>query len=242
MDIQKITHVQKSKSLSVILTILLLIALGPAYRLTSSEFQKMTNPPKLTIPLSEFPVKISDFIGQEHEIPEVTREYRAENFADDYLSRRYVNNNTNIMFDLYVVFCSSKRSGLLGHRPRICYKGNGWMHDGTETSEVITDKNIRIPCLIHRFHKLFHDNNNKIVVLNYYVINGQITNDEGGFSSIWGRRPNISGDIARYVAQVQISSNVESSVMTAAESVSEQILHFLPDPQNIDVADTEKYN
>jgi len=238
MDIQKITHVQKSRLLSVIMTILLLIASGAAYRCTASEFHKIIGEPiSLPIPLSEFPVKIGDIIGHDLEILEVTREYMVENFAVDYLGRRYVNINTNNWFDLYVVFCSSKPNG--GHRPLICYKGRGRINDGMVTSQVITDENTRIPCHIHRFHKHYPDNN-KIVILNFYDANGQITNDEGGFSSIWGRRPNISGDIVRYIAQVQISSNVESSIIAAAESISDQILQLMPKPQNIVSATAEK--
>ena len=207
----------------------------------SSEFQKIIDEPiSLPIPLSEFPEETEDFIGHDHEIPAVTRENTEENFTDDYLNIRYVNKNTNNGFGLYIVFCSSKSSGLLGHRPRICYKGNGWIHDETKPLELKTEQNRQIPCLIHHFHKPFPDNNNKIVVLNYYVVNSQITNDEDEFSSIWGRRPNISGDIARYVAQVQISSNVESSVIAAAESISDKILQLLPNPKNKVSATAEK--
>jgi len=60
-------------------------------------------------------------------------------------------------------------------------------------------------------------------------LNGQITTDESDFSSPLGRRPNIAGDPARYVAQVQISSVLENSIRTAAREITDLILDFLPD-------------
>jgi len=71
-------------------------------------------------------------------------------------------------------------------------------------------------------------------VLNYYILNGQITTDEKKFSGLFGRRPNIEGDPARYIAQVQISSVLEDSVRTAAKDMTDSILDFFPD-ENGDV-------
>jgi hypothetical protein len=66
-------------------------------------------------------------------------------------------------------------------------------------------------------------------VLNFYILNGQITADEDDFSGPLGRRPNLARDPARYVAQVQISSVLENSVRTAAADMTDRILEFLPD-------------
>ncbi len=44
---------------------------------------------------------------------------------------------------------------------------------------------------------------------------------EGLWSGFFGRRPNISGDPARYVAQVQISSTLEHSARSAASDLVE---------------------
>jgi len=67
------------------------------------------------------------------------------------------------------------------------------------------------------------------VVLNFYILNGQITADENDFSGPLGRRPNIAGDPARYVAQVQISSVLENFVRTMAKDVTDLVLDYLPD-------------
>jgi len=68
------------------------------------------------------------------------------------------------------------------------------------------------------------------VVLNFYILNGQMTADENDFSGPLGRRPNIAGDPARYVAQVQISSVLENFVRTMAKDVTDLVLDYLPDP------------
>ena len=67
------------------------------------------------------------------------------------------------------------------------------------------------------------------VVLNFYIVNGQLTNDETSFSGVGWRTPNIEGDPARYVAQVQISSVLENSVRAATEDLTELVLDFFPD-------------
>ena len=67
------------------------------------------------------------------------------------------------------------------------------------------------------------------VVLNFYILNGQLTHKESGFSGVGWRSPNIGGDAARYVAQVQISSVLENSVRKAAEDMVDLILDFFPD-------------
>jgi len=47
---------------------------------------------------------------------------------------------------------------------------------------------------------------------------------------VFDRRPNLSGDLARYVAQVQIrSANTEYPARALAAQVVETILRFLPD-------------
>ncbi len=69
-------------------------------------------------------------------------------------------------------------------------------------------------------------------MLNFYVLNGQITLNERDFSGFWGRRPNLSGDPARYVAQVQISSTLEHSARSAAAEMADTLLAFLPGPKD----------
>jgi len=212
-----------------ILAVLLLVSAGITYRVLASGLKRVLDTTiPLPVPLSALPSQIGNWSGRYLPIRTTTREYMEKNFADDYLSRRYINDPTKEWADVYIVYCSSRPGGILGHRPRVCYPGYGWIHDGTEPSQYISRAGRQIPCLIHRFHKPAPMNDQK-VVLNFYILNGQLTADEDDFSGPWGRRPNIAGDPARYVAQVQISSVLENSIRTAAKDMTDLILDFLPD-------------
>ena len=77
------------------------------------------------------------------------------------------------------------------------------------------------------FHKPAQTN--QAVVLNFYILNGKLTANEKDFSGLFGPRLNIAGDLAKYVAQVQISSVLASSVLEMAKDVADLILDYLPD-------------
>ena len=60
-------------------------------------------------------------------------------------------------------------------------------------------------------------------------MNGQLTDDESVFTGIGWRTPNITGNPARYVAQVQISSVLENSIHSAARDFTDLLLTWFPD-------------
>jgi hypothetical protein len=212
-----------------ILAVALLISAGITYSILESNLERIANKPiKLPVPLSDFPLQIGNWSGEDVVIPSTTLEYMKKNFADDYFSRRYINSVTNDFADVYVVYCSSRPAGILGHRPRVCYTGYGWMHDSTQTEQFTSHEGRQVTFLIHRFYMPAPMNKQK-VVMNFYVLNGRITANERDFSGLWGRRINIAGDLARYVAQVQISSVTENSVRLMAEDLVDLILDYLPD-------------
>ncbi len=215
--------------LAWVLAIVLLIGSGIVYRLVASHLNLVVKAPiALPVALESLPTQIRNWTGTDLAIRTTTREYMERNFADDFVSRRYVDSSKNIWADAYVVYCSSRPGGILGHRPRVCYPAHGWIPDSTERSEFTSRAGRRVTCLVHRFHKPA-PMSDQVVVLNFYVLNGQITADEDDFSGPFGRRPNIGRDPARYVAQIQISSVLENSVRTAAEDMTDMILSFLPD-------------
>jgi hypothetical protein len=215
--------------LAALLAVLLLVATGIAYRTAMARVQgEGVEPVRLPVPLKQFPMRIGDWAGEDVPLADSIAAYMRQNFADDYVNRYYAEAARQLMASVYVVYCSSKPGGILGHRPGVCFVNAGWIHDVTEPSEIVSRAGRPISCLIHRFHKPAPAYQ-EIVVLSFYVLNGQITLSESGFSSIWDRRPNISGNLARYVAQVQVSSGLENSVRTAAAEMADTILTFLPD-------------
>lgn len=209
-----------------IIAIILIISSGITYRALASFI--VDTAINLPLPLNTLPVVIDNWAGMEMSIPTTTREYMEANFADDYVSRRYINSQNQTWIDLYIVYCTSKPGGMLGHQPRVCYPGNGWIHDSTEKSHFLTRQGQEIPCLIHRFHKPapMYD---EIVVLNFYIVHGKLATNQSGFSGFLGRKYNLSRNPARYVAQVQISSLLENSIRNAASDMTELILDLLPD-------------
>jgi hypothetical protein len=88
---------------------------------------------------------------------------------------------------------------MLGHRPDICYVSQGWIHDGTQPGEVRMNGGTAFPCLIHRFRQLAPAQG-AVVVLNYYIVDGQYSPDVYLLRSKAMR--GTSG--VRYVAQVQV--------------------------------------
>lgn len=212
-----------------ILAVLLLVSAGVTYRVLASSLQLIVDTPvELPVPLDAFPTQVGDWAGKDLPIPAITKEYMKDHFADDFCSRRYFNSATNVWADVFIVYCSSRPGNIAGHRPRVCYPGHGWIHDSTESSQFISRAGRQVPCLIHRFHRP-GPSGNHTVVLNFYVMNGRLTADRNDFTGLLGRRPNIAGDLARYVAQVQVSSTLENSVRKAAQMVTDLVLDFLPD-------------
>jgi hypothetical protein len=213
--------------LAGVLAIVLLVVAGVIYRLGAV---KAENPPVITlpVPLSAVPKSIGGWQGRDLDIPTVTREYMETNFADDYVSRRYTKSGEGGWADAYVVYCASRPGGVLGHQPMVCFPAHGWIHDDTEPSEFVSRSGRRIKCVVHRFHKPAPAYR-RIVVLGFYVLNGQITLSERDFSGMFGRMINVSGNPARYVAQVQISSVLEHSARSLASDLADSVLAILPD-------------
>jgi len=208
-----------------ILAVVLLLCAGIVYRIVAHHLRLVVGTTiELPVPLSAFPTEVDGWSGQDIPIP-----YNILRVAgnDDFLSRLYINQQTKEWANIYVAYSARPRT-MLGHKPEVCYVGSGWVLDQTEPSRVVSVSGTTIPCLVHRFHKPAPDNE-EIFVLNFYILNGQIISNDGGFSGVGWRTPNIAGNPARYVAQVQISSALENSVLLAARDMTDLILDFFPD-------------
>jgi len=218
-----------SKSLALTLSLILLILSGVAYRILASRLKLVVETViELPVPLTNFPLRTDGWIGKDVPIPLSTQRVAGN---DDFLNRLYTNSSINEWANLYIAYSARPRT-MLGHRPQVCYVGGGWVHDSTEHTEVVLDSGGKIPCLVHYFHVPAPGNEER-VVLNFYIVNGQLTNDESSFSAVGWRTPNITGNAARYVAQIQISSVLENSVRLAAKDMTELILDFFPDENGI---------
>ena len=211
------------------LACLLLVVSGMVYRFLAHHLNLVVDTPiSLPVSLSTFPTRIGEWSGRDVPIPEYIKGVAGN---DDSINRLYVNSSNNEWINVYIAYTARPRT-MLGHRPEICYVAGGWIHDYKEQVDITYGASKKVPCLLHRFHVPTPRYEERIV-LNFYIVNGQITTDESVFSTPWWRTPNIAGNPARYVAQVQISSVLESSIRTAAGEMVEPILDLLPDKNGL---------
>ncbi|UCC99096.1 MAG: exosortase-associated EpsI family protein [Phycisphaerales bacterium] len=210
-----------------ILALLLLVSGGVTYRILASRLKLVVGTPiKLPVPLEAFPRQVGQWVGQDVPIPANIQRVAGN---DASLNRLYRNETSNQWANVYIAYTAHPRT-MLGHRPQICYVAGGWVHDGTQPATVTSGAGREIPCLVHRFHRPSPETE-ETVVFNFYIVNGQLTSDESVFSGVGWRTPNIGGDPARYVTQVQIGSILENSIRAAAKDITELILDFFPDEQ-----------
>jgi hypothetical protein len=208
-----------------IMAVLFLVCSGITYRVLASRLKLVVGTPvELPVPLSAFPKQIGSWVGEDVPIsPNIQR--AAKN--DAFLNRLFINKVNNKWANIYIAYTAHPRT-MLGHRPQICYVAGGWVHEGTEPTSVTSNSGREFPCLLHRFHRPYPETE-ETVVLNFYIVNGLLTSDEGVFSGVGWRTPNINGDPAHYVTQVQISSVFENSIRSAARDIAELVLDFFPD-------------
>jgi EpsI family protein len=207
-----------------IIAVALLVTSGVLYRVAADYLGVITKKPiRLSISLSTYPYEFGDWKGKDIAISETVLRI-AQN--DDYLCRVYTNRKTNEHVNVYVAYTARPRT-MIGHKPNICYQASGWVHDSTEKRSVVLPSGRTVPCLLHRFRRPA-PNSEEVVVLNYYIVNGQLTTDEDIFSGVGWRTPNISGNPARYVAQVQLASVSEESVRMAARDMADILMPFFP--------------
>lgn len=214
---------------AVVLAVLLLIGAGVAYRVGAEGLQSIRDEPiLLPCPLADIPLRIGPWDGDDLPLDQMIRDYMESNFADDFVRRSYEHTISKKSVGVYVVYCASNPGGLLGHRPAVCFPANGWIHDQTDPSEIVLRSGRTTEILLHQFHRL-SPGYQEVAVLSFYVLNGQVTLSEREFSGFFGRRPNLSGNPARYVAQVQISAPLAETAQEAAKDLVDVILAFLPD-------------
>lgn len=208
-----------------ILAVLLLVSSGITYRVLASRLKLVVNiPVELPVSLNAFPKQIGLWAGEDVPIPPNIQRAAGN---DAFLNRLFINKLSNQWANVYIAYTAHPRT-MMGHRPQICYVAGGWVHDGTELTNETSKTGRAIPCLLHRFRRPSPETE-ETVVLNFYIVNGRLTSDERVFSGVGFRTPNIDGDPARYVTQVQISSVFENSVRSAARDIAELVLDFFPD-------------
>ncbi|MEJ5260060.1 MAG: exosortase C-terminal domain/associated protein EpsI [Anaerohalosphaeraceae bacterium] len=206
---------------------LLLAVTGLGYRQAAIRLNALAQDPLLpSAPLSTFPYRIEKWEGEDEPLSETVLEVAGN---DDYVHRVYRIPGTESFVNFYIAYTSQPRL-MLGHRPDRCYVGAGWNLEQIEERQIQTAEGEVIPVLLHTFRKPLPDLT-RLIVLNYYLINGQATNDHRVFSGLRWRFPSFSREQIRYVAQIQVVSTSTTSALSFAALAAPLIETYMPSAQ-----------
>jgi len=93
---------------------------------------------------------------------------------------------------------------MIGHRPQVCYPAFGWQPAGERVDKITLGDNKTLDCRIHLFKKS-EPENQAVVVLNYYILQGRHTTEWTDFWGVKWRMPNLMKNPEFYVLQVQVN-------------------------------------
>jgi len=205
-----------------------LLLSGAMYRAQVARLYRGTNVRTLpAIQLSTLPFQIGDWIGEDTPLREDVR--RAAK-VDDSLSRLYVSRSANRWANIYAAL-SVRPANMIGHKPEVCYVSAGWVLECAEESRIRSVRGTEMPCRLHVFRRMT-PYEERLVVLSYYVLDGDVVCTEEAFSGVEWRGAGPAGG-GHYVAQIQVSSTMENSARAFAERVTESILEMLPDKDGL---------
>jgi EpsI family protein len=190
--------------------------------------------------LQILPMQIGDWTGRDEPLDEAIIEATD---TDAHISRQYSRYNTSEQVLLYIA-AGKRARDLMPHRPEVCYTGAGWTRVKSDFVELPLDDETTLPCSLFQFSKGTLNNKN-VIILDYYVVDGQFCRDISLMrSKIWRGSGSIS-----YVAQVQIVTDITTDrtaekavkiISAFAEESAWSIFHVLERASDTDKSDTEQ--
>ena len=195
---------------------LLMLVFGLGYRVLAARLEAPVNttpiPPAV---LKRFTMQIGDWTGREVPLDEAI--VRATD-TDAHINRSYSRNNGLEFISLYIA-TGVKARDLMPHRPEVCYTGAGWTRIDKRSMELPLSDGTALPCNVMQFSRGVLTVN-KIVVLDYYIVDGEYSSD---VSLLRSKAWRGSGTV-RYVAQVQIVTSIQSN--QTADSATKSVSAF----------------
>lgn len=187
---------------------LLMLAFGLTYRVLEAQMLTPTsNSPLDPDALEGFPMQIGGWTGQDVPINDAIVRRTG---TDAHISRRYSRGKGWDSVSLYVA-CGAKARVLMPHRPEICYVRAGWTLVDRHSMELLPDDRMELPCSVFEFTQ-GGLNTRKLILLNYFVVDGQYCGD---VSLLRSKAWRGSGTID-YVVQVQIVASSETATADSA--------------------------
>jgi EpsI family protein len=193
-----------------------MLIFGVAYRVLAARLAAPVNtasvPPTV---LERLPLQIGDWMGEDVPLDEAI--VRATD-TDAHVNRHYSRQNGLESIMLYIAG-GVKARDLMPHRPEVCYTGQGWTLTDRQFVELPLSEGTKLPCNCFRFSRGALNLSN-VVVLDYYIVNGQYCHD---VSLLRSKAWRGSGTV-EYVAQVQIVTSVTAGM--SADSVTKIVQDF----------------
>jgi EpsI family protein len=182
---------------------LLVLIFGITYRVLAARLETHVQIPSMPAKdLEKLPLQIGNWAGRDVPLDEAI--VRATD-TDAHISREYSlpNNLENVW--LYIAYGIKVRD-LMPHRPEVCYIGAGWTLNGRSSIELAVGDGAKLPCNVFKFAKGTL-NTKKVIVLDYYIVDGQFYRD---VSQLRMKAFRGFGTIG-YVAQVQIVAPIAAN-------------------------------
>ena len=193
----------------------LILVSSAAYHVLAARLAAPVNTTSLPpAALEKLPMQIGDWTGQNVPLDEAIA--RATD-TEAHINRRYSRHNALEHISLYVAYGVRARD-LMPHRPEVCYTGAGWTLVDRSSLELPLSDGMKLPCSTFQFSRGAL-NTQKVVVLDYYIVDGQYCRD---VSLLRSKAWRGSGTV-RYVAQIQIAASATSNLTTdsAARIISD---------------------
>ncbi len=193
----------------------LMLVFGVAYRVVAARLEAPIDATPISpAALARFPLQIGDWTGED--VPLDEEIVRATD-TDAHLNRRYSRRGGLETISFYLA-SGVKARDLMPHRPEVCYTETGWTLANRQLTELPLSNSGKLPCNIIQFSRGVL-NTQKVVVLDYYLVDGQYCAD---VSLLRSKAWHGSGTV-RYVAQVEIIAPVTAtfSAEVATKTISD---------------------
>lgn len=193
---QGFSHYRQSVIVATVAASFLMLVFGIGYRVLAARLAAPVNTAPINPAVVEqFPMQIGSWTGQEVPMDEAI--VRATD-TDAHLNRRYSRHGGVESVVLYVA-CGVKARDLMPHRPEVCYTGAGWTLMDRRSLDLPLNDGTELPCNVMQFARGAF-NAEKVMVLDYYIVDGQFCRDVSLLrSKAW-----LGYGAVGYVAQVQI--------------------------------------
>ncbi len=200
---------------AAVTAIVMMFIFGLLHRAVSARLASEVVSPMPADALDKLPMQIGDWTGQDEPLNEAVIEATD---TDAYISRSY--SKSNRLEDVWLYIAAGRRArDLMPHRPEVCYIGAGWTRISGSFKELLLEKGSILPCSIFQFSRGALTAQ-KVLVLDYYLIDGQFYRDISLLRSrIWRGSGTVS-----YVVQIQIVAPVTTE--QTADSAQKIVCDF----------------